>query len=59
MQIRYAMPALVLGLLAFPVLSSQDSTTDRYRFEIETAAVIDLSEMGRAKGRPRRTSPAS
>ncbi len=38
MQIRYAMPALVLGLLAFPVLSSQDSTTDRYRFEIETAA---------------------
>ncbi len=49
MQIRYAMPALVLGLLAFPVLSSQDSTTDRYRFEIETAAVIDLSEMGRGE----------
>ena len=49
MQIRYAMPALVLGLLAFPVLSAPDPTTDRYRFEIETAAVIDLSEMGRGE----------
>ena len=49
MQMRYAMPALVLGLLAFLVLSSPDSTTDRYRFEMETAAVMDLSEMGRGE----------
>lgn len=49
MQLRYATPALVLGLLAFPVLSSQDSTTDRYRFEIETTSVIDLSEMGQGE----------
>ena len=45
MQLRYATPALFLGLLAFPVLSSPDSTTDRYHFEIETASVTDLSEM--------------
>ncbi len=49
MQLRYATPALVLGLLAFPVLSSPDSTTDRYHFEIETASVTDLSELGQGE----------
>jgi hypothetical protein len=49
MRLRYSTPALVLGLLAFPVLSSPDSIIDRYRFEIETASVTDLSEMGRGK----------
>ncbi|MEE8361586.1 MAG: hypothetical protein V3R71_05485, partial [Gemmatimonadales bacterium] len=49
MQLRYATPALVLGLLAFPVLSSQDSTTDRYRFTIETTSVTDLSELGQGE----------
>ncbi len=49
MQLRYATPALVLGLLAFPILSSPDSTTDRYHFEIETASVTDLSELGQGE----------
>ena len=49
MQLRHATPALVLSLLAFPVLSSPDSTTDRYHFEIETAMVTDLSELGQGE----------
>ena len=49
MQLRYATPALVLGLVAFPVLSSPDLTTDRYHFEIETAAVYDLSGLGQGE----------
>ncbi len=49
MQLRYATPALVLGLLAFPVLLSSDSTTDQYRFDMETAAVTDLSGMGQGE----------
>ncbi len=49
MQLRYATPALVLSLLALPVLSSPDSTTDRYHFEIETASVTDLSELGQGE----------
>jgi len=49
MQLRYATPALVLGLLAFPVLSSQDSTTNRYHFDIETSSVTDLTELGQGE----------
>ncbi len=49
MQLRHATPALVLSLLAFPVLSSPDSTTDRYHFEIETESVTDLSELGQGE----------
>jgi hypothetical protein len=49
MQLRYSTPALVLGLLAFPVLLSPDSIINRYRFEIETASVTDLSEMDRGE----------
>lgn len=49
MQLRYATPALVLGLLALPVLSAPDSTTDRYHFEIETASVTDLTDMGQGE----------
>lgn len=49
MQLRYATPALVLGLLAFPALSSPNPTSDRYRFRIETASVTDLSEMGQGE----------
>ena len=49
MQLRYATPALVLGLLAFPVVSSPDSATDRYHFEIETASVTDLTELGQGE----------
>ena len=49
MQLRYATPALVLGLLAFPVVSSPDSATDRYHFEIETSSVTDLTELGQGE----------
>lgn len=49
MQVRFVTPALVLGLLVFPVLSLPDSNTDRYRFEIETVSVTDLSEMGQGE----------
>ena len=49
MQLRYTTPTLVLGLLAFPLLSSSDSTTDRYHFEIETAEVTDYSAVGQGK----------
>ncbi len=49
MQLRHATPALVLSLLAFPVLSSPDSTPDRYHFEIETESVTDLSELGQGE----------
>ncbi len=49
MQLRHATPAIVLSLLAFPVLSSPDSTTDRYHFEIEMASVTDLSELGQGE----------
>ena len=49
MQLRYATPALVLGLLAIPVLSSPDATTDRYHFEIETSSVTDLTELGQGE----------
>ncbi len=49
MQLRHATPALVLSLLALPVLSSPDSTTDRYHFEVETASVTDLSELGQGE----------
>lgn len=49
MQLRYATPALVLGLLAFPILPSPNSIINRYRLEIETASVTDLSEINRGK----------
>lgn len=47
MQLRYATPALVLGLLAFRIAAPP--ATDRYSFEVTTESITDLTELGQGE----------
>ena len=49
MQLRRATPAIVLGLMALVPVPTGQSDTARYRFEINTESVTDLTDLGQGE----------